>query len=760
MSDFQYFSLWWAALFGIGIIFLPITSLLFSSFFDRGYIFSKTIGIAVLSYFIFIAGLLKILPFTTVSIYVSLVAALITNFFILQNSNLKSILFGKWKIFLLEELLFFASLAAYVYVRGHEPSIKGLEKFMDFGFINSILRAEYFPPRDMWFPPYSINYYYFGHLMTAYLIRLTQIPSFIGFNLMLGTVFALSMVSSFSLGASVAGREIGKKGRIAVGILAAFLINLAGNLQTIYSLFTPYKSDNPMPPWQLLFSPSTFPNSYWYANATRFIPFTIHEFPSYSYVVADLHAHVLDIPFVLLSLALLWVLFQEKEEAAQTRLIPRWSQFYRFRPTIFTVKLSFFSFILAIMYMTNAWDGAVYLLAAIAIFTGKKLKFLAIKKTGKKIFAIKLLKIKNFWILVADIVKKILISLLGLIVFSLPFTINFQSGAIVKGIGILCAPSWLIKIGKIGPFLFEANHCQRSFWWQLMILYGFFYFFVIVFLLFLKTGYKKLTNSSKFILCLIFVSTLLIVIPEFAYLKDIYPQHYRANTMFKLVYQSFIMLSLSCAYIIYNLLKSKKRVIFLPIIGLFFIPIFIFPYFAFQSYYQFPPNIVPPCSQYLNPICAFSILQKNILADISNYKGLDGLAYLKNQNVEDYAAINWMNQNITGQPIIVEAQGDSYTDYERISANTGLPTILGWTVHEWLWRGSYDIPAPRIEEVKTIYETADPQVAAYILQKYKTRFVYVGSLERQKYPNLSEDKFKLLGKVVFEKNNSRLYKLR
>ena len=90
------------------------------------------------------------------------------------------------------------------------------------------------------------------------------------------------------------------------------------------------------------FLPFTFPNNYWYPNATRFIPFTIHEFPIYSFVVSDLHGHVLDIPFVLLTIATIFTLFIGKK--------------------IKFIHLVFISFLLAIMYMTNAWDGLIYML--------------------------------------------------------------------------------------------------------------------------------------------------------------------------------------------------------------------------------------------------------------------------------------------------------------------------------------------------------------------------------------------------------------
>ncbi|MFI5265703.1 MAG: DUF2298 domain-containing protein, partial [Candidatus Levyibacteriota bacterium] len=218
---------------------------------------------------------------------------------------------------------------------------------------------------------------------------------------------------------------------------------------------------------------------------------------------------------------------------------------------------------------------------------------------------------------------------------------------------------------------------------------------------------------------------LLIIIPEFIYVKDIYPQHYRANTMFKLVYQAFIMLSLSSAYIIAYLMstlkKSFSKKLFLMCTLVLLVLVFIYPYYAIKSYY----------------------------ADLGIYNGLNGTDYLKGLYPGDLEAINFLNTYVSGQPVILEAQGDSYTDYARISSNTGLPTVLGWTVHEWLWRGTYSVPAPRIQEVKTIYE-GDAVTAVPLLKKYHVAYVIIGPLEHQKYPLLNEDKFKSLGKVIFK----------
>jgi uncharacterized membrane protein len=119
-----------------------------------------------------------------------------------------------------------------------------------------------------------------------------------------------------------------------------------------------------------------------------------------------------------------------------------------------------------------------------------------------------------------------------------------------------------------------------------------------------------------------------------------------------------------------------------------------------------------------------------------------------------------MNSHISGQPTILEAQGDSYTDYERISSNTGLPTVFGWTVHEWLWRGTYDIVPPRIADVENLYQSKDMTKTKQLLKEYHIQYVYIGDMEWTKYPNLDEQKFNELGKVVYQNSSVKIYKIK
>jgi uncharacterized membrane protein len=695
---------WFLVFFLVGTAFLPLTFSLFGELKDKGYIFSKIIGIAVVSYFVFLMGTLRILKFSEFLVFLSVIIFFLINYgiFIARKKHLLPILRKNIRIFLLEEVIFLAGLTFWSYVRANNPDIHGLEKFMDFGFLNSILRSSYFPPKDMWYAPLTINYYFFGHLVTAVLTKLSFLPSFITYNLMLTTLFALTFSAAFSIGINLFEKtKINLKSLIA-GFISAFLVAFGGNLTTIYAFFKPYvPADKPVPFWQLPFLPFSFPNSYWYPNATRFIYHTIHEFPIYSFVVSDLHGHVLDIPFVLLTILVIFVLLNSKK--------------------IFTWNLIFLAFLFAVMYMTNAWDGPIYFLLTLM-----------------------LLSISNFyknhhWIFSQNsfypLLKQTLIIFFGFIIFSLPFSLSFKP--FVSGIGVLCAPTFLTNIGKLGPFLFEANHCQRTPAWQFVMLYGFFYFFVISFLFFLKFKQKyKFTKNDIFVLMLIILSTILILIPEFIYVKDIYPDYYRANTMFKLVYEAFILLSLSCGYILVKLISNiSRRKILIPfsLISLVLLTlILIYPFFAIKSYYN-------------------NLQTKNI--------SLDGISYLSTLYPNDYQLINWLNANIQGQPVILEASGDSYTDYARISANTGLPTVIGWSVHEWLWRGTYDIVAPRIADVQTLYTTQNLSVAKSLLKKYDITYVVVSELEREKYPNLNEQTFAKLGKLIFESGQTRLYKI-
>ena len=666
-NDLVPIALWWLMLLVMGVIFFPLGWVIFKKFSDSGWALSKMLGIALLTFTFFVFSSLKVLPISQGSILLVILAFIVLNLLIYRK-NRKEINFdisSKRVAILIGEVLFFLGLIALSYVRAHQPDIRGLEKFMDFGFINSILRGKYLPPVDMWYAGSPVNYYWFGHLATALLTKLTNISSAVSYNLMLGTILGFGLSASFSIVSSLF-EKFGKKAVIA-GILSAFLLSLGGNFHTPYYVL---KNGH---------------EKYWYPDATRFIGYnpdtndkTIHEFPSYSFIVSDLHAHVLDFPFVLLFLALL---LSQVKFANQKRLL--------------TPQLLGLGLVAGIMFSTSTWDFGIYLIVSGLVFLMSNLS-----QTG--------LGLKTIW---ASARPTLIIALIGLIT-ALPFILNFHS--IAQGVNLVNAKTPI---------------------WQLLILWGFPLVITVFYFLRLARS-KDISKTEGYILSLLTAAWVFIALPEIFYVKDIYSgSHQRANTMFKLTYQAFVMFYLSSGYVIVSILSSIQkfpiRLLASVIASIIISSLLIYPYFGVKSYY----------------------------GELKTYRGLSGITWLSTYFPGEYAAVIWFNQNVKGQPTILEAPGDSYTDYNVISSYTGLPTVSGWFVHEWLWRGSPEIPQERVNDISKIYLSSDSNETENLLNKYNVAYVVVGGFEREKFPNLNEEKFGEVGKLVLSSKGTQIYQI-
>lgn len=187
---------------------------------------------------------------------------------------------------------------------------------------------------------------------------------------------------------------------------------------------------------------------------------------------------------------------------------------------------------------------------------------------------------------------------------------------------------------------------------------------------------------------------------------------------------------------IVTMAHRKKRFLFFLCLAPQLFLVSIFPIFSVRSYFN-------------------SLIQ---------YQSVNGSGWIAREYPDDWAGILWLNEKMRNaqwgnSPVIVEADGDSYTDYNRVSTFTGLPTIVGWSVHEWLWRGSYDIVAPRKAEVQKVYESTDINETRQILAKYHVQYIFVGELERRKFTNLQEWKFGQLGRSVFVSGNTMIYQI-
>ena len=170
-----------------------------------------------------------------------------------------------------------------------------------------------------------------------------------------------------------------------------------------------------------------------------------------------------------------------------------------------------------------------------------------------------------------------------------------------------------------------------------------------------------------------------------------------------------------------------------------YMPIFIFLFFS---------TLVYPYSAY-----------RNYYGGFRNYQGLNGLNWFNRKYPDDFVILNYLKENETKQVNIVEAVGESYSEYARISAFSGMPTILGWRVHEWLWRAGWDKPAVRTNEVEKIYLEPNSTQAQNYLKNYQIKYIVIGSKEYEAYPEMKTRALLDLGEIVVSQNNHYLIKL-
>ena len=718
-GDVWTFWTWYLLALVLGAAAMPLTGRLFRRFQDRGWMFSKVTAIAVSGFLTWFLVAIKIIKFTTMTcIVVTLVcaAASLILYCREQKAGFECIPFAHLDLVYAEELLFFAAFLLWTYFAGFHPAAYGTEKFMDYGFMEAMMRSKTLPATDLWYSQGKINYYYGGQYFAVFLTKLSGAKVELTYNLMRTFVAGLAFAMPFSLVHQMVTDRLGKtrsrwkKALPSVtGILAGISVSIAGNMHyVVYGQIIPFI--------QKLKGEEV--SSYWFPDATRYIGFnpdvedkTIHEFPCYSFVLGDLHAHVVDIMFVLLLLGLLYAWMKKVRTTELSGESMSRRKFWK--KQLLMPQLLATGALLGMFHWTNYWDFVIYFV----VTCGAALFMNIIGQKGK-----------IRWALGVTAAQAAEILILATVII-LPFTLQFDTSNMVQGIAL-------------------AQH--HSLPHQLLVLWGLPGILTILFVVSLlieklrgaeqKSLYHLLTSirlPDLFAVLMGLCAIGLVLIPELVYVRDIYENgNARANTMFKLTYQAYIMFGMTMIYAIFRLLVIGKNKILkvLAFIGLFF--------------------FVWTCGYFGNSVHSwFGEVWKP-----SQYKGLNATAFLETDFPEDVNGIRWLKENISDAPVVLEANGDSYSEYERVSAMTGLPTIMGWYVHEWLWRGNLSDLNAKIEEIQEIYTSTDETRVKELLEEYNVSYIFVGSCERNKYgADMNNDLLKSLGEVVFQDSEYPTY---
>jgi YYY domain-containing protein len=824
---------WWVLIQILGWLALPTTMRIFRWLPDRGYSFSKAVGLLLISYFLWMGASTGLLNNDLGGILFSvlLLIAISAWFYVRDRGtkipDLRSFLHDNWKLVITTEVLFTIALVSWAVLRAYAPfkiDYSGGEKFMETAFQNAILRSEHFPPLDPWLSGFGISYYYFGYVMLVLLTRLSGAVSGVAFDLYDSLLFALTIIGSFGVVHNLVtftlktrykeGDAAPRAGPpILAGLLGGLLVTVVGNLEGVLEslhargiISASFWNWIDIPGATALaadkITGSWYPGDIylWWWRASRVIADQgllgqkvtqpIDEFPFFSFILGDNHPHVLALPFVLLAIGLAFNLFVRQigkeniSEDSPARSRKWWN------PVAFALDNDWLLFIFSALILgalgfLNTWDLPIYL--------------------GLVVLAYGLVKVIVIGRLDRQIIIRCISLGLGLGILSGLLYIFFYLSFSSQASGILPyvfpptrLPQYLVMFGTfiflLTCFLAISLHKQAddkarlwksafAWWWRiLLICIGLFLLILLLIALVIfilnpgpksalaaiistvlggisireafeaslnarihdpwlmillsgllalaianigalqyksshyldvqegkKTSQGKI-NSDAFVYLLIFIGLALTLVVEFVYLRDSFGV--RLNTVFKFYYQAWVMMGIASAYGIWWLLDRLAK----PVGRILF---------------------ASGATGFIALGLVYTVMA--IPTRVGGFTGpanLDGASSFAQVNPDDWAAIQWLDANAEqgmsagSVPVILEAPWNGSYNYNgRISVFTGFPTVLGWTYHEYQWRGNFIERDKREPDIATIFTTSDGQTALDLLHKWNVSFVILGQPE-------------------------------
>ncbi len=813
---------WLALMEVLGLAAFPIIALAtrtakgpgtWATLADGGYSFAKALGLLIVAVAVWWVGSLQWLKVTPTLLWgaVVLLMAVGAHLWFHQRNAMLSLIKTHWKIMLASELVFLGALGLWLWVRAGNPDLwhlsMGGEKPMDFAYLNAVLKSEYFPPFDPWFAGGFLNYYYFGWVIIGWPIKALGIDPAVAYNIALPTLFALTAMGAFGLGATmfaaIRKHEQAMRGAIVAGIAAAIFVVGIGNGDQIRVVG---------PAWQKLGGieqgePAVsalvkgfvkwaggealpiYPNwPYW--NPTRPTedipgnPVMIAEFPQFTFLYADLHAHMMAMPIALMALAFALAFAGGGRSWAAVGLG---------------------ALAAGALWSTNTWDYYPHLLLGVAglLLPQPKLDGSPLRLYDWVSGAIKMLPMAiAFFVLTRA--------------FFIPYLITF--GNAYNSVDPWTAEKTPIKtyITIYGTFMlpllaYALLQLRRGINWakpltsQLPVLVLGAGALATAFLL-IKAAPISILAMPMIALCVACAllptannqSRLMWLASAGAFALTIFVDLYalkgdRMNTVFKFYITAWLLLGVTSATafmaVVAEVFAKKpapqpqsvqpteddgeRTVVLRPApAGNFGLGKAAFA--AGMALALFLAALYP----------AFAIPAKMRDRYVPTLpKGLDGMAYMQAARYADafegrektwelkwdYEAIRWMQDNVKGSPTIIEegsARGAQYRWSGRFAIYTGLPAVLGWQYHQRQQRAALDdrVVYDRDQDVADFYRTPDPEQALLLLRRYNVKYIILGDMENIYHSPAGLPKFEqLLGngalRVAYQNEGTTIYEV-
>ena len=818
--------LWYLALSLLGLICYPIIRLALPGLNDHGYPIARISGLLLLSYLVWTAGSFRI-PFNrstiTASFGLILLIGVSTSLFS-KNEILRDFRRNP-RYFIWVEAITLAFFTAFLLVRLGNPDLwhpwKGGEKPMDFAYLNAVLKSSTFPPYDPWFAGGYLHYYYYGFVFSGVMVKLLGITPSIAYNLILATLFSMIAMGAFSIAWNLYTSSGMKSNRdisdgelnensshpetvklaphpVWIGLAGAFAMAVLGNLGTVKMILHGYQKL--IAPGGVLEGATLFNRiswtiqgffesakgaslpygiGDWYWIPSRIIPAQgdvepITEFPYFTALYGDPHAHLFALPVALLVLSICLSFILSRV---------RWKGLFSFIPVFLLAGLA-----IGALKPTNTSDFYPYLLLGISAVVYSFGRYFRLPEQLREKYPA-LQKTPDFILRASAAVigASVLVLLANLLYYPYTYWSDFGYGAVDMWEGTHTPMSaylnhWILFLFVIVAWMIwetidwmastPASSLRKLKPYWSIILSGIILMIAVMIslafmgvyigwlaiplaawagILLLRPG---ISESKRFVLFLVGTSLVLTLLVEVVVVVgDIG----RMNTVFKFYLQVWTMLSVCAAgafgwsMVTIDHWNSGWRKAW--IVGL--------------------TLLVSAAALY--PLMATTAKIKDRMAPEAPHT-LDGMAFMKYAHYgdtwgemdlkQDYDAIRWMQENVEGSPIIVEANlRNLYRWGSRFSIYTGLPGVVGWEWHQQQQRTS--VPASwisdRIAEVDSFYYTTDLLEANEFLKKYDVHYIILGQQERGHYPGEGLEKFDtaegLLWQEVYRDGETVIYEV-
>jgi len=757
---------WYGILLLASVAAAPWVRILCASLADRGASVVRPVALLVLIYPAWLVASVDLLPYSTTTLWTTLLVLAVGGWSFAFHRRIAD---RAWLMALaLSEIVSITSFGLFVWLRGFTPDLTFTEKPMDSALLHASTLATAMPPLDPWLAGQQINYYYLGYVVHGSLARLASVPAAIGFNLALATTFSMATTVSAGLTFNILRLRQASSVRRAVvgGVLASFFVVVAGNLYGARRFIIDSSAT-----WQAGWWDSQgigWRSSRIVCDAPRVdgecvdgLAQTINEFPFFSFLLGDLHPHLMALPFVLMSLVL----------ALNLYLIPSFTV-GRYSTSLW-LRVAASGALLGALYPLNSWDYPTFMVCCLAalwwghpLVTTRRRVILCTVLAAASVIAWLPFNLQFVPLTAGDRV------MLPEVLRDVPLISRFLTtvGAVtgprtsVSEYLTIFGIFWLSSIALCGFLLWRVERPLIS---SATLRYVAIPFSILALTTLLLPAPVIALSGTPLVVALVLLGRDrsptpqtaalalfagghgLILITEFLYIQDRFGT--RMNTVFKAYYQVWVLFSIATALtlaVFWRESRGKQR--FTAALGML-VTIFV----VAGSVY---------------PIVA-SLHWTN---DLSDWRGLDGTAYLERSFPDELAAITWLQANASVDDVVLESAGCSYENVQgmpvnRISTYTGIPTVVGWGFHEAQWRsGQPELNAeigPRQEAVRGIYEGN-----VELVKKFGVTHIVVGLIEQNgvgtcqvagPYTNAASESFSVPEdwELAFAQGDVRIYRM-